>query len=129
MITSTIDNRDVYSLCQYRGVVTPIATVLRAVTRIVTPHTVHAGVVTVRLTAFLHILQKVTVTTDFCHGHRVTSSLAAWSCSHGLFSDGHMVTHSVMGCFQMVTGSDTSHRSKYGTHWSGHTLSVNDVAT
>jgi len=76
------------------------------------PHTVHAGVVTVRLTAFLRILQKVTVTTDFCHGHRVTSSLAAWSRSHG-----------------MVTGSDTSHRSKYGTHWSGHPLSVNDVAT
>jgi len=33
------------------------------------------------LTVLLHTLNKChTVTVDFCHGHRVTGSLAVWSC-------------------------------------------------
>ena len=76
---------------------------------------VHADEVTVRLTAFLRIPQKVTVTTDFCHGHRVTSSLAAWSHSHGVFSDGHMVLIQSWAVFRRsqavtpATGLSTAH--------------------
>ena len=62
---------------------TPICTSLRAATRIATSYTAGIGVSWVWPIVFLYIPQNGhTIMVDFCHGHRVTHSLAVWSRSH-----------------------------------------------
>ena len=50
---------------------------------IVTPYTADVGV------AYRILPNSHAVTVDFCDGHRVTDSLAAWSHGHWQFLDGH----------------------------------------
>ena len=103
-----------------QGVVTPISTVLRAVTRHSDP--VYGGC-RCGLPYFPIFYKRVTqIYSRFCHSYWVTGSLVVWSCSHQQFSSVVTQSRTIIG--RSLTVTPCSRSSKYVAYWSDHPLLV-----